>query len=183
MPIIHYSSKKPYESKTHPGVTVTLKKCSAKRRDKLQLDLAELDAKVRELQQGLGKYEGKADAELSAEEMAHLEGVLRDLQPLRRQIDFVYVAWGVDKIDGLVIDDAPATAESIAEAGWEDLFAEVVAECRKLTGLDAEERKNSPSPTTSGTSVDGATQNTNVIPASEPADTSSVIAPVTSPTT
>jgi hypothetical protein len=68
---------------------------------------------------------------------------------LAAEIDETHLRWGLAKIEGLDIDGAPATADSLIDAGPEELVKEILAAIRHETGLDAEERKNFAPPSTS----------------------------------
>jgi len=65
------------------------------------------------------------------------------------EMDAVHLRWGLAAIEGLEIDGAAATADSLIEAGPEALLAEILAAVRHETGLEEEERKNSEPPSTS----------------------------------
>lgn len=69
-------------------------------------------------------------------------GEQMDAVLLRAQIDRIYVDWGVERVQGLVLDGAPATAEGLAEAGPEELFREALDAVKRECGLSDEERKN-----------------------------------------
>jgi hypothetical protein len=61
---------------------------------------------------------------------------------LAAEIEQLYVRWGVREVCGLEIDGEPATPETLASSGPEDLFAEAVQAVARECGLDEEERKN-----------------------------------------
>jgi hypothetical protein len=65
------------------------------------------------------------------------------------EIDAIHLRWGLAAIEGLEIDGAPATAESLISSGPEELLREILAAVRHETGLDSEERKNFAPPSTS----------------------------------
>jgi len=71
----------------------------------------------------------------------------------------IYIRWGVKKIEGLEIDEQPATVESLIEAGPEPLVNEVRNEIVRLTRMTAEEALSFKSPTTSDAQVGTATNN------------------------
>lgn len=68
---------------------------------------------------------------------------------LSAELDAIHIRWGLAAIEGLEIDGAPATADSLIESGPEELIKEILEAIRHETGLDAEERKNSAPPSTS----------------------------------
>ena len=61
---------------------------------------------------------------------------------LGAEIDRLYIRWGLEEIRGLVLDGAPATAESLIESGPEELFLEALTAVRAECGLTENERKN-----------------------------------------
>ena len=61
---------------------------------------------------------------------------------LSGEIDRLYVQWGLQEVRGLEIDGLPATPESLANAGPEDIFLEVLAAVKRECGLSEQERKN-----------------------------------------
>ena len=68
---------------------------------------------------------------------------------LAAEMDTVHLRWGFDSVEGLEIDGAPATADSLIESGPEALLKEILAAVRQETGLAEDERKNSEPPSTS----------------------------------
>jgi hypothetical protein len=127
-----YKSTFEVESTTSPGVTFRVRRVSFGRR----LELA------RTLHDRL-----EAIARLALTE----DGPSRAAQTalLAAEIDGVHLRWGVEAIDGLEIDGAPATVDSLIETGPEELVREILAAVRHETGLDEDERKNSEPPSTS----------------------------------
>jgi hypothetical protein len=119
-----YESVELVESRVAAGVRFTVAKMSFGRRTELMRRVRELARKMEFLEAGLEPGQ-KMDAAL-----------------LRAEIDRMYVTWGVRAVSGLALDGVEATAESLAEAGPEDLFREAVAVVRAQTGLSAAERKN-----------------------------------------
>ena len=61
---------------------------------------------------------------------------------LSAEIDRLYVRWGLLEIEGLTIDGAPATPDSLAQAGPEDFFREALQAVKQQCGLSEAERKN-----------------------------------------
>jgi hypothetical protein len=66
-----------------------------------------------------------------------------DAALLQAEIDRLYLVWGLKSIEGLSVDGADATPETLAEAGPEELFREALEAVRAETGLNDAERKNS----------------------------------------
>jgi hypothetical protein len=69
-------------------------------------------------------------------------GAKMDAALLEVEIERLYVLWGLREVSGLEVDGAPATPESLAESGPEDLFREALAAVRAAAGLSDAERKN-----------------------------------------
>jgi hypothetical protein len=111
-------------SRTHPGVHFVVACMTFGRR-------IELMRRVRDLATRLEYFEAGQDARNGME--ASLVGA---------EIDRLYVLWGVDEIRGLVLDDAPATVQSMIDHGPEDLFQEALAAVKAECGLSETERKN-----------------------------------------
>ena len=65
------------------------------------------------------------------------------------EIGAAELRWGLESIEGLEIDGAPATPETLLENGPEPLVLEILAAIRHEAGLDEDERKNSAPPSTS----------------------------------
>ena len=119
-----YTSVAAVDSKAVPGVTLVVRRMSFARR-------VELMRRIREL---AGRAEFLGAGEEPGEQM---EGAL-----VRAEIERLYVAWGVKEIAGLTVDGSPATPESLAEAGPEELFREAVEAVKRECGLTEPERKN-----------------------------------------
>jgi hypothetical protein len=120
-----YASEAVMESRTVPGVTITIAKMSFGRR-------VELMRRVRDLAR---RAEFLAASEEAGEKM--------DAALLHAEIERLYVTWGVKAVSGLTVDGSIAGPELLADAGPEELFREALAAVRRETGLSEEERKNS----------------------------------------
>ena len=120
---MNYQSWLEKESRTASGVTFVLAKMSFGRRVELTRRLREIAQRVEFLEAGEAKE--KIDAAL-----------------LTCEIERLYVLWGVQEVRGLTLDGAPATPESLVEAGPEELFREAVAAVKAECGLTEAERKN-----------------------------------------
>src|SRR6266566_6404919 len=118
-----YESILERESQTTPGVTFVLAKMSFGRRVELTRRLREIAQKVEFLEAGDAKE--KIDAAL-----------------LTSEIDRLYALWGLREVRGLDLDGEPATPESLAAAGPEELFREAVTLVKAECGLTESERKN-----------------------------------------
>lgn len=120
----HYASVRRLASASMPGVSFTIHRMSFGRR-------TELLRKVRELTRKLGYLEAGQSLEERAE--AALLG---------RDVDRAYLEWGLVQVEGLEIDGAPATPESVVAGGPETLCEEILQAIQRECGLNAEERKN-----------------------------------------
>jgi hypothetical protein len=119
-----YESVRVVESAVAAGVLYTVAKMSFARRVDLMRQVRDLARKVEFLEAGGGAGD-KMDAAL-----------------LQREIDRLYLTWGLREVSGLELDGAAATPDSLADAGPEDLFQEALAAVRAETGLNEAERKN-----------------------------------------
>jgi hypothetical protein len=120
---MNYESWLERESRTTPGVTFVLAKMSFGRRIELMRRLREIAQKVEFLEAGDARE--KIEAAL-----------------LTSEIDRLYVMWGLKEVRGLELDGEPATPESLAASGPEELFREAVATVKTECGLTETERKN-----------------------------------------
>ena len=127
-----YNSSTEVESQAIPGVRFRLRRVSFGRR----LELARL---LRDRLETIERLALAPDNEARAAQTALLGA----------EIDAIHLRWGLASIEGLEIDGAPATADSLIDAGPEDLVREILSAVRRETGLDADERKNSAPPSTS----------------------------------
>ena len=121
---MEYASVTVVESQAAPGVSLVLRRMSFAGRVELMQHIRELARRVEFLKAG----------ESPAEQM--------DAALVRAEIDRLYVQWGVQEVRGLTLDGAPATPESLVEAGPETLFREALEAVKAQCGLSDEERKN-----------------------------------------
>jgi hypothetical protein len=121
---MNYESVRLVESQSAPGVTFTVAKMSFMRRVELMGRIRELARRMEFLEAGDGTGD-KMDAAL-----------------LQADIDRLYVSWGLLSVNGLQVDGADATPDSLAEAGPEELFREVLDAVKAETRLSEAERKN-----------------------------------------
>lgn len=119
-----YESTFIVQSKTAPGVELTVRRTSVARRLALLRKVRELVARLEYYQAG-AKLEDKLEAGIASAEIERL-----------------YVVWGVGKVAGLTIDGVPADPELMVEHGPEDLVREAASLVRSQLGLSEEERKN-----------------------------------------
>jgi len=59
-----------------------------------------------------------------------------------REIERVYLEWGLAEVHGLSIDGRPATVPALIEAGPEDLCLEILEIIKSENHLNEQERKN-----------------------------------------
>jgi hypothetical protein len=111
------------------------------------------------------------------------EGPARETETavVASEIGAAELRWGLQSIEGLEIDSAPASAETLIDNGPEPLVLEILAAIRHEAGLDEEERKNSEPPSTScaGPEPDGAMRGS-AATASASGSTAAAIAAATS---
>ncbi len=119
-----YNSAVTIDARSHAGVRFTVAKMSLGRRIELTRRIAEVSRKAEFLEAG-----ATAGDEVEA---AALAG----------EVDRLYLRWGLLGLEGMTLDGEPATAETLAERGPEDLCREMVAAIKAECGLSGEERKN-----------------------------------------
>jgi len=119
-----YSSVVWHRSKAQPGVRFGVARISFGRRLEIAREIRALGQKLECLEAGNSIAE-KAEASIAAAE-----------------IDRVYLRCGLVAIEGLEVDGAPASAESLFEAGPDDLTREILNAIKAEWGLSEEERKN-----------------------------------------
>src|SRR5579871_161518 len=129
---MNYTSTIDVESQAIPGVQYRLRRVSFQRRVNL----------ARTLRDHLEALSRLAILEDTAERAAQTALISAEM-------DAIQLRWALDSIQGLEIDGALATVDSLIEAGPESLVAETLAVVRRETGLSDEERKNSEPPSTS----------------------------------
>jgi hypothetical protein len=161
--LVKYTSTIPFESALFPGVTGQIRRMSAARRDDLAMWIAEAQSRIHEVLLELEAAEAEADGVAKAIATQKLSD---ELLRLDRSVRSVHLRWGVKSLEGLEIDGHAADVELLIEAGPEELIFELAAEVRKVLGLSENERKNSPSPITSGAPEDGLTSDSDALLAS-----------------
>jgi hypothetical protein len=121
---MNYESRKAVMSETRPGVGFTVRRMSLERRADLTRRLRDLLQRIEFLQAGNDPRET-------------LEAAL-----LATEVNRVYLLWGIEDVTGLELDGEPATPESLAAAGPEELCREIIAAVKAECGLTETERKN-----------------------------------------
>jgi hypothetical protein len=119
-----YHSTFTIQSSVAPDVRLTIQRVSVARRLDLLRQVRDLTGRIEFYRAGavLGD---KVDASIASGE-----------------VESLYVTWGVSKIEGLLIDGAEATPESLIESGPEELVREAADLVRAQLGLSEDERKN-----------------------------------------
>jgi len=121
---MEYASFETIDSNVAPGVSFSVAKMSFGRRVELTRRIRELAARKEFVDAGDTPNE-KMEAALLASE-----------------IDRIYLLWGLKEVTGLELDGLPATPESLAASGPEDLFREAMDAVKQQCGLAEAERKN-----------------------------------------
>lgn len=120
----NYKSLRRVESRSIPGVWLTIRKVSFDRR-------IELARRIREVA-GRGDY-------LAASKDPE-EKVAAAL--LAAEVDRIYLEWGLANVEGLIVDGEPATPAQLLASGPEDLVREALSLVKAECGLTEQERKN-----------------------------------------
>ncbi|MGO4884158.1 MAG: hypothetical protein ACLP59_25555 [Bryobacteraceae bacterium] len=121
---MEYTSFEQIDSCVAPGVRYTVAKISFGRRVELTKRIRELASRKEFVEAG-DTVNDKMEAAL-----------------LSSEIDRIYLLWGLKEVTGLELDGAPATPESLAANGPEELFREALAAVKQQCGLSEAERKN-----------------------------------------
>lgn len=121
---MEYTSTVMREAATSAGVRYVIRRPSLQRR-------AEITRRVRQL---LAELEYRSAGESLEDRLAAAE--------LESRIDSIYLEWGLERVEGLVIDGTEADAKALIERGPEELAKEIAEAIRKECRLSEEERKN-----------------------------------------
>src|SRR5689334_161924 len=119
-----YASVDWHDSRVLPGVRYAIRKISLGQR-------IELNKKARELTQ-------RYDFLKSGNSEEQLDAGLSELL-----VEKLYLEWGLVEIQGLHIDNVPATTELLIDRGPETLAKEILADVHAQLTLSEEDRKNS----------------------------------------
>jgi hypothetical protein len=120
----NFESSRRVESQSVAGVVFWIRKTSLAQRIELLTLVRELTRKHEFLKAG--------------EPSEVMEASLADLLTTR-----LYIEWGLERIEGLSIDNQDASVSLLLEKGPEELCLEVAGEVQRQCGLSEEERKNS----------------------------------------
>lgn len=121
---MNYDSTVLVPSRQNPQVVYKIARMSFGRRLELTRQVRELSRKISFLDAGQDPA-GKIEAAM-----------------LAREIDRLYLRWGLAGVEGLFIDGQPAGPEELIEKGPEDLCLEALAAIKAECGLSEEDRKN-----------------------------------------
>lgn len=121
---MQYESSIETSSKWAPTIRFRIERMSFSRR-------LELAKQVRGL---LARQEFHASSDTPLEQV--------EASALSMEIDALYWDWGLIGIEGLTIDNAPATKQTLLEHGPEILVQEILTAIKRECGLNEEERKN-----------------------------------------
>ncbi|HUQ95643.1 MAG TPA: hypothetical protein VM120_28455 [Bryobacteraceae bacterium] len=121
---MHYQSTVEYESRTCAGVKYTLRRVSL--------------ASRLELLQRVQHYVNKLDF-LNA---GNTTKESYEAAVVEKEIERAYLDWGLLGVNGLVIDNAAASAATLVEKGPEALTREILIALKQELGLKEDERKN-----------------------------------------
>lgn len=153
-----FASKKTHESTSCPGVKFTVRVLNEIQRARRDLALIDTRARINELRD---KWSGLMPAPKPG---AKPEDAPDDLGPhaleivrLSEEAGMIersvllpaYIRASLISIEGLEIDGAAATVDTLIESGRDALLGEIYQACAEAAGLGADETKNSPSPGTS----------------------------------
>jgi len=61
---------------------------------------------------------------------------------LERELQRVYIDWGLVKVEGITIDGLPATKQTVIDSGPEPLVKEILAAIEAQITFSEEQRKN-----------------------------------------
>ena len=91
-----------------------------------------------ELNQRIRELTANYDFLKACDAVTQVEAALSDLLVAR-----LYLEWGLDSVEGLLIDGQKATVKLLIESGPESLADEIVRSIQADCGLTDDERKNS----------------------------------------
>lgn len=142
----HETSRR-HESVNFPGVIFYLRKMTEGRRLDLRTRIAEPNRRVMEILKEQAVIEGVAEGERDTAKWLQLQDEFDGL--MLEKINPEWIKWGVKHIEGIESDGVPLTVDT-----WKDwpslLFGEILDAVKQEAELLGSERKNLPSPTTSG---------------------------------
>ena len=113
-----------FDSEAVEGVRYEIVRVSFGRRIELARRIREIGRKMEYLEAGTDARETLEATVLSAE------------------IDRAYLEWGLVRVEGLEIDGAAATPETLVDRGPVDLAMEILGRIKSECGMNEDERKN-----------------------------------------
>jgi hypothetical protein len=121
---MRYESQFTLDSTVLPGVRLRIRRMSFERRLELARSIRDLANRIEFLEAGSNPREKMTAAVLA------------------REVDGIYLRWGLAGIDGLEVDGARASPEAVLKDGPEELVNEALCAIRAQCGLTEDERKN-----------------------------------------
>jgi hypothetical protein len=113
-----------FEARALEGVRYEIVRVSFGRR-------IELARRIREIGRKMEYLEASSDARETLEATV-----------LSAEIDRAYLEWGLVSVEGLEIDGAPATPETLVDHGPVELAMEILGRIKSECGMTEDERKN-----------------------------------------
>ncbi|MGA3189200.1 MAG: hypothetical protein ABSF22_19010 [Bryobacteraceae bacterium] len=117
-----------FDATAREGVRYEIVRVSFGRRIELARRIREIGRKMEYLEAG-GSLENGAREKLEA-------------TVLSAEIDRAYLEWGLVSVEGLEIDGAAATPETLVERGPVELAMEILGRIKSECGMSEDERKN-----------------------------------------
>lgn len=180
---MNFESKITHESRTVPGVKFTVRRLNVVQRAKRDAPLLQQRVRLTEIDHRLRSLpEIPVDGhDPFGPDRAALNVELQDLENLHFRP--AYLRAGLISVEGIEIDGAPVTAQTLIESGPDDLIIEIYNACMSASEMNAVQQGNLQSPITSAEQEGGGESNTTVTSAAATDTISTAIAASTSPTT
>jgi hypothetical protein len=198
-----FSSTYTHQSIACPGVTIKLRRIGPKKRAELEIALAPVRIRHRELS---ARYEdARAKLNMALDAMPRDEAGVPSVTPLmddvlilgaefnqinaqvqsvnRAEIFPAFIAAALIGFDGISDDGKPITAEMLCEFGPDELFEETATIINGGVYVAPEQAENLLLPTTSSAPVDGTTNSTIAPSVSQPETIETATAEHVTPTT
>lgn len=151
-----YQSTKTIQSEACDGVSFTVRKVTVRRRAELEDKQSKYRERLRALhdeRDPLSEEYGATPAGFPTDKLKRLYELTQQIQRIDRdEMTPEAVRHCLVSIDGLTVDDQPATLDLVLANGPDELYEEIARAVASELGLLPDERKNSQSPST----LDGA---------------------------
>lgn len=151
--MISIQPRKTFDSKAVPGVRFTVRTLNKIQRAKRDLPTLEIRHHLLKLLREYAFLEEVPESDRTQEQISRMRMIDLEYTWLENsEIIPSVIRAGVVSIEGLALDEKPATIDALLESGGPDydaLIEELLAACRDAAGLGAAEIKNSGSDTTS----------------------------------